>query len=104
MAGKNLTTPTSRLLKTLLPSILRSISRHHQQRPDLILAAWPALIGDRLAPMTKAVSFEDGFLTIKVRNSSLLSLLAQHERSRLLKELRAKFPNVTIRNIRFFIG
>jgi len=104
MRDKNLTTPTSRNIKSLLPSVLRSIAKRHEQRPDLILAAWPSLIGERLAPMTKAVSFENGFLTIKVRNSSLLSLLAQHERSRLLKELRANFPNATIRNIRFIIG
>lgn len=104
MRDKCFTTPTSKNMKSLLPSVLRSISKRHQQRPDLILAAWPGVIGERLAPMTKAVSFDNGFLTIKVRNSSLLSLLAQHERSRLLKELRAKFPNATIRNIRFIIG
>jgi len=73
-------------------------------RPDLILAAWPSIIGERLAPMTKTVSFVDGVLTIKVRNSSLLSLLAQHEKPRLLKELRKKFPSAAIRNIRFHIG
>ncbi len=104
MAGKNFTATTSRSLKQLLPSVLRQISRRHDERPDLILAAWPMLIGQRLSPMTKAVSFIDGVLTIKVRNSSLLSLLAQHERSRLLKELRKRFPNAVIRNIRFCIG
>jgi hypothetical protein len=73
-------------------------------RPDLILAAWPAIIGERLAPMTKAVAFVDGMLTIKVRNSSLLSLLAHQEHARILRELRKKFPNANIRNIRFCIG
>ena len=104
MAGRNRTAPTSRHLKHLLPKFLKAIGKRHEERPDLILAAWETLIGPRLAPMTKAVSFIDGFLNVKVRNSSLLSLLAQHERKRLLKELRQKFPNATIRNIRFFIG
>lgn len=104
MAPKLPTATTTKNLKQLLPSVLSQIGRSHQERPDLVLAAWPTLIGDRLAPMTKAVSFVDGVLTIKVRNSSLLSLLAQHESPKLLKELRKKFPNVNIRNIRFFIG
>ncbi len=104
MAAKNPTAITSKNLKQLLPSILRDIGRSHQLRPDLILAAWPALIGERLAPMTQAVSLEEGVLTVKVKNSSLLSLLAQHESSRLIKELRKKFPNANIRNIRFCIG
>ena len=104
MANKIPTATTSKSLRQLLPSVLRQIGRRHEERPDLILAAWPSLIGERLSPMTKAVSFVDGVLTIKVRNSSLLSLLAQHERPRLLRELRMKFPNATIRNFRFCIG
>lgn len=104
MAYKFPTAVTSKSLKSLLPSVLRAIGKRHDERPDLILAAWPSLIGSRLAYMTNAVSFVDGVLTIKVRNSSLLSLLTQHERPRLLKELRSKFPNAKVRNIRFFIG
>lgn len=104
MAPKIPTAITTKNLKQLLPSVLSQIGRSHQDRPDLILAAWPSLIGDRLAPMTKAVSFVDGVLSVKVKNSSLLSLLAQHECNRLLKELRKKFPNVNIRDIRFSVG
>lgn len=101
---RGLTALTSRNLKDLLPSFLRGVSKKKQARPDLILAAWPELIGPRLAPMTRAVSFVDGLLSVKVRNSSLLSLLVCHERKRLLKELRQKFPHATIRNIQFSIG
>ncbi len=104
MSVRNRTGLTTRQIKHLLPSFLKTIGKRHQERPDLILAAWPLLIGPRLAPMTQAVSFVDGFLNVKVRNSSLLSLLAQHERKRLLKELRQKFPHATIRSIQFSIG
>jgi len=104
MAAKNPTALTSKNLKQLLPSVIRRIGRSQQDRPDLILAAWPDLIGKRLSPMTKAVSFVEGVLTVRVSNSSLLSLLAQHECPRLLKELRKKFPNVKIRTIRFCVG
>lgn len=104
MADRVSTAPTSKHLRQLLPSIMKKIGRVHEQRPDLILAAWPALVGKRIATMTYAVSFAEGILTIKVKNSSLLSLLAQHERPRLLRELKRKFPSATIRNIRFCIG
>jgi len=104
MPGKSPTATTSKNLRQLIPSVLRQIGRRHQERPDLILAAWPELVGGRLAPMTRAVSFVDGILTVKVRNSSLLSLLAQHERAKLLKQMRKKFPSAKIYNIRFVIG
>ncbi len=104
MAYRVSTAPTSKSIRQLIPSVLRKISKRYEDRPDLILASWPLLVGARIASMSKADSFVDGVLTIKVRNSSLLSLLAQHERKRLLRELRAKFPNAKIRNIRFCIG
>jgi len=104
MPGNPFTAPTSKNLRHLVPAFLKKIAKCHQERPDLILAAWPSLIGERFAPMTKAVSFTDGILTVKVNNSSLLSLLTQHERKMLLAQLRKQFPNVAIHHIRFVIG
>lgn len=76
----------------------------HRDRPDLILEAWPEIIGEKLAPMTKPMAFERGILTVKVSNSTLYSLLSQHERGRLLACLRQRFPAVEIKNIYFRIG
>ncbi len=95
---------TSREIRDLLPAVLGQIGAMHQDRPDLLLSAWPEIIGEKLAPMTKAVSFENGILIIKVSNSTLYSLLAQHERPRLLKCLRGRFPAVEIKNIIFRLG
>jgi hypothetical protein len=95
---------TNKHLKDLLPKVLGNIGALHKNRPDLILAAWPQIIGEKLASMTKAVSFDQGVLFVKVSNSTLYSLLAQHERGRLIKCLREKFPSVDIKNIHFRIG
>lgn len=95
---------TNKNLSDLLPKILGSIGALHRDRPDLILAAWPDIIGPKLAPMAKAVGFDNGVLTVKVSNSTLYSLLSQHERGRLLKCLREKFPSVGVKNIHFRIG
>ena len=95
---------TNKHLKDLLPKVLGSIGAMHRDRPDLVMAAWPLVIGEKHASMTKAVSFDKGVLFVKVSNSTLYSLLSQHERGRLLKSLREKFPSVEIKNIQFRIG
>lgn len=98
------TRATSHRLTDLFPLVLAKIGEVYQQRADLILAAWPDIMGVKLATMTQAVSFTDGILVVKVKNSTLHSLLSQQEKLRLLNVLRKKFPNVEIKNIYFRIG
>ena len=95
---------TSHRMTDLLPRVLAKIGEVYQQRADLILAMWPDVIGTKLAAMTQAVSFTNGILVVKVKNSTLHSLLSQHEKLRLLNLLRKKFPHVEIKNIYFRIG
>lgn len=102
--GYNGTEPTNRDMRLLLPRLLGQIGEMHRERPDLILAAWPQIIGEKLSPMTKAVSFDGGILFVKVNNSTLYSLLSQHERGRLLACLRERFPAVEFKNIVFRLG
>jgi hypothetical protein len=97
------TQPTGKHLNRLLTPFLKRVERALGDRQDVILAAWPALIGSHLAPMTRAVSFEQGVLMVHVKNSMLYSLLAQ-EKGRLIKQLSKQFPQATIRNITFRIG
>ncbi len=91
-------------LSELLPEWLAETSARFQDRPDLVLLAWPEIIGEKLAPMAQAVSFIDGVLTVKVRNSSLYSLLIQHEKIKLQNQLQKRVPSVKIRNIIFRLG
>ena len=95
---------TSHKLNKLLPLVLCSIGEVYKERGDLILAAWPEIIGERLAAMTQAVSFNSGVLFVRVRNSTLYSLLNQHDKPRILKSLRDKFPNTYIKSIVFRMG
>ncbi len=98
---KHGTEPTGKHLKELLPGILGRIAERVQERPDLVLAGWREAVGEKLFPMTQAVSFDAGVLTIKVKNSTVMSLLVQHEKQKLLKKLQEKFPNAGVRNIVF---
>lgn len=102
--GSDSTSVTTRHIRHVLPRLLESIGKLYQDRPDLILAAWPEVIGQHLAVMTQAMSFKEGILTVKVKNSTLYSLLSQNDKPRILKNLRDKFPQTVIKTIIFKMG
>jgi Dna[CI] antecedent, DciA len=95
---------TTRSVVDLLPQVLSKIGDVYHQQADLLLAGWPEIIGPKLATMTQAVSFIEGVLLVKVKNSTLHSLLSQHDKLRILTLLRKKFTQVEIKNIHFRMG
>lgn len=96
--------PTNKQLVHLLPEWLSEMQKKLQDKPDLVLLSWKELVGEKIAPMTEALSFVDGVLTIKVKNSTVYSLLVQYESARLQKELQKRFPSVIIKRIVFRLG
>lgn len=102
--GYDGTETTTHQAKDLLYSVLTRLHEVHETRGDLILSAWPDIVGEKIAQMTQAVSFLEGRLTVKVRNSTLYSLLSQNDKPRLLAALKAKLPGVKINDIYFRIG
>ena len=98
------TQTTSRHVSSLLSDILHKIGSACRDRPDLILASWPEIIGPKLAGMTRAVSCCNGVLTVNVKNSTLHSLLSLHDKNRLLTVVRQRFPKANIQNIVFRIA
>lgn len=96
--------PTSKPIARLLPKLLQEIAKTNSCQVEELYAAWFAVIGEKLASMTEPVAFMRGILTIKVKNSSLYSLLAQQEKKRLLLELRKRCPRVQLYNIAFRMG
>lgn len=94
---------TTRRISDLLMKQLSSIDGMQRERPDLILAAWPEVIGQKLAGMTEALSYKDGVLVVKVKNSTLHSLL-NHDKPRIINNLKGKFPQINFRNVMFRIG
>ncbi len=95
---------TSKSMHNLLPNILEKIGKSQENRGDLILASWGEIIGEKLAQMTQALSFEAGVLYVKVKNATLYSLLSQHEKPKLLDALQKKFPRSGVKNIVFKMG
>ena len=91
-------------IEDVLPSILYNIEKDCMGKSELIIQQWAQIIGPKFAPLATAVSFKDGVLQVRVKTATLYSLLVQHEKARLLDQLRKKFPNQTISNINFRIG
>lgn len=98
------TKTTGKLIGQVLPEMMRQIGERVQERPEDILNAWPEIIGKQLAPMTQALSYESGVLTVKVKSSTLYSQLSQYRKPALLRILKEKFPYAAIKNITFRIG
>jgi hypothetical protein len=102
--GYDGTRTTSRKIGDILPVVLGDIGEVFAHRPDLIIAAWPEVIGPKLAPMTRVVGFREGTLEVVVKNSTLHSLLTTRDKPRILKSLRDKFPKIEIKNVYFRLG
>lgn len=94
----------SKQLKELLEMMVVDMDNKLKRRPKRVIETWKEIAGPKLVLMTEVISFNDGILEIKVKNSILFSLLCQHEKERLLKSLQGRFSKKTIRNIIFRIG
>jgi hypothetical protein len=92
---------TTHKVSDVLPFVLKHVEGLYKEHADSVLLSWPEVIGPQLAPMTQAVSFKSGTLVVKVKNSTLYSLLSQNDKPRILQYLQQKFPNLNIRNIDF---
>lgn len=85
----------------LLPELMSDLGHKVKDPREEIFLFWQDLMGEKMALLTEPVSFVDGVLTVKVKSSTLYSLLVTHERPRLLGRLQEKF---SIRNLIFRVG
>lgn len=98
------TSVTTQSIQELLPPALLLIKKEYERNPTSVLNSWNEIIGPQWSSMTRAISFFNGKLTVKVNNSTLYSLLNQYEKPRLLALLQKKLPQAAIKEIRFCIG
>lgn len=91
-------------IEDVLPSLLCEMEKRHFGKSEQIIEQWSEIIGPRFSKLAKATFFKDGALHVMVKTATLYSLLVQHEKPRLLKQIQKKFPNESIYNIVFRIG
>lgn len=65
--------------------------------------AWTAVVGERLAPHSRACRIYRGKLEVLVANSTARQEL-EFDRQRLLDEVRRQLPDAGIRELRFRVG
>lgn len=94
----------SKKIADILPFVMQKIDHVYANKPSRVLDVWPQIIGEKLAPFTRAISLENGTLIVKVKSSTLLSLLTREEKTNLLRKLQEKFSKDIVRNIIFRIG
>ncbi|MCH1430035.1 MAG: DUF721 domain-containing protein [Chlamydiales bacterium] len=95
---------TSVNIGDMIPRFLSDLGKNFHERKDLLLAAWPDLVGPRIAKMTRVDSLYEGVLYVKVSNSTLHSLLSQSEKGAILRKIKQRFPKITLNDIKFRIG
>ena len=88
-------------IEELLPNVLSGIGRKTEIPREAVFREWALLMGEKMAGMTKPISFVDGVLTVSLKSSMLYSLLRVHEKPRLLKKLQEKFQ---VKDLVFKIG
>lgn len=84
---------TNHELKDVLGSLLPEVERSVADRAPAVYEEWKRVVGDKMAPFTEPVSLVRGTLTVKVKGSTLYSVLMS-EKGRLLGELQRNFPHV----------
>lgn len=95
------TVPTGKKISDLLPKILIDIESRSGDEMDAVFHLWFTLMGEKMASFTQPLSLKNGVLTIKVKSATLYALLCQHEKTRLLKAIQARFQ---VKDIVFRIG
>ena len=97
--------PTSHHIQELLPQVLGTLKERYTAQPQLLLDQWPSIIGPQLAPLTRAVRFDEGVLYVNVKNSTLLSLLhSPVDKKKMIEAVKSALQGIQIRNIVFRIG
>lgn len=91
-------------LDGLLSNFLTRVEEKYKKNPCYIKDLWFEVLNNKFANMTEVVSFEKGTLTIKVKSSTLFSILNNYEKDHLLKKMQQKVSNKIIQQLIFKIG
>jgi Protein of unknown function (DUF721). len=100
--GYNGTQKTTILLSSLLPNVVKHLNHETADLQQAMILAWPNLVGERIATMTKILKVDYGTITVAVSNPSLHQVL-RTEKPKLLKAIQARLPQLKCHNIVFCI-
>ena len=96
---------TTKKMDELLPFVLEKVQAKYLANPELLILSWPKIIGEKLAPMTRVIKFENKVLYVAVKSATLLSLLhTSNDKHKILQVIKSTLPGIVCENIVFRIG
>jgi hypothetical protein len=96
---------TSHMLSEVAAAWLKRLGEKVRMNPQALCDAWSSVVGSPIADMTKAQRYDEGVLHVRVRNSTLLSLLCRpQDKKKLIDLLKAAVPGVRLVDLSFRLG
>lgn len=90
-------------IKNILDPILARTGLKWRVKEQKIIEGWKHIVGADMARNTEAVKFRGGILYIKVSNSTWMQQL-QFLKKMIIDKLQGEIKDISIDDIRFFIG
>jgi predicted nucleic acid-binding Zn ribbon protein len=88
----------------LLPKLLQKLGLKERLHETEVIDAWAMIVGDFIAAHSTPVALREGILHVRVLQPALHYELEQVSKINILRKLKRRFGNKTIRDIRFRIG
>ena len=88
----------------LLPGVLRSLRPKRRGLLKSVRAAWPEIVGKKVAARSRIASLNEGVLRIELESAPLKQHLSTFKNVEILKELKKRFPNAALSGIRYAVG
>lgn len=98
------TDTTFKSIQEILPNVLQDIEKSVSNPIETFRENWKLIVGEKVARFSRIEAFEDNKLKVVVLHPALLNLLSYQEKTKILRMLRQKFPDIQIVDILFRIG
>jgi len=101
-----LTAPRDRWRQSseLLPALMQKLGLKERLRESEVIEAWSSIVGEFIAVHSAPVALRGGVLYVRVLQPSLHYDLEQIAKAEVLRKLKQRFGNKTIRELRFRLG
>lgn len=95
---------TSKKLSDLLENAKKTLFKEVESKEVPIEKIWAMVVGEKIAQMTRVLSFYNGILVVNVQSSTLSGLLSRVEKPKILNKLKKDFAFLKVKSLVFKTG
>ncbi|MEP7071256.1 MAG: DUF721 domain-containing protein [Verrucomicrobiota bacterium] len=88
----------------VMPRLMQALGLKERLRESEVIDAWAGIVGEFIAAHSAPVSLRDGVLYVRVLQPALHYELERIARTEVLRKLKLRFGNRTIRQVKFRVG